>query len=350
VPASPQAAARLDSIDMVKGWAIVGVTFIHSTVLGQDSLWMTLLFLHAVPVFLVLFGMNSESWFRRHAASGRTRDWYERGVKRILIPTWATLAVWWTLVLALDPGIVRVTISLPVYHALGYLKQVGTGWFVTVVIQLVVLFPLFHWLARRAGIGVLLALGLASTVLTLYWVQTIRATLGLGGWMVLAPRFFAHVAFGMLLAPHVRRIGGRAVAAALAAYVVLALVQEKVFLAQWWRFANRLLELPLTVLLLAAMPWVARAASLRTGLSWLGRHSFGLYLGQLLTHNAFLFRFGGECTIFGCQGGLFERFDLWLYTAILAAGSLFFLAVGHMALRAAEALRSNGVPLPDLST
>lgn len=347
--ASP-AAERLASIDMVKGLAIIGVTFIHSTVLGEESPWMTLLFVHSVPVFLVLFGMNSESWFRRHTAPGRTREWYERGVKRILIPAWATLAVWWVLVLALEPGIVRVTPSLPLFHAFGYLKQVGTGWFVTVVIQLVVLFPLLHALARRAGIGVVLALGLVATVTTLLYVQTIRGALGLGGWMVLSPRFFAHVAFGMLLAPHVGRIGPRAALAALVAYVALALVQEKAFFAAWWRFANRLLELPLTVLLLAAMPLVARVEILRTGLSWLGRHSFGLYLGQLLTHNAFLFAFGGECTIFGCQGGLFERFDLWLYTAILAAGSLLFLALGHAALRLADSLRTSGLPLPDLST
>lgn len=342
-------AQRLDSIDMVKGWAIVGVTFIHSTVLG-DSPWMTLLFLHAVPVFLVLFGTNSESWFRRHTGPGHLAEWYERGIKRILVPTWATLAVWWALVLVLEPGIVRVTIGLPFFHAFGYLKQVGTGWFITVIIQLVVLFPLFHWLARRVGFAVLLALGLAATVLTLLYVQVIRWNLGLGGWMVLSPRFFAHVAFGMMLAPWVARIEARAGLAALAAYAVLALVQEKVVFPEWWRFANRLLELPLTVVLLAVMPVLARIVALRVGLSWLGRHSLGLYLGQLLTHNAFLFAFGGECTIFGCQGGVFERFDLWVYTAILACGSLFFLALGHLALHAAETLRESGVPLPDLST
>lgn len=341
---------RLAAIDMVKGLAIIGVFFIHSTVLGEESLVMTLLFLHAVPVFLVLFGLNSESWFRRRAASGRITTWYDRGFKRILVPTWATLVVWWLLVLTLHPGIVRVTISLPAYHAIGYLKQVGTGWFITVILQLLLLFPLFHWLARRAGLAVVLALGLVATVGTLAYVHPLRDALGLGGWMVLSPRFFAHVAFGMLLAGHVRRIGMPALLAALAAYVVLALVQEKVLLVAWWRYANRLLELPLTVLLLAAMPLLARVRPLESALSWLGRHSLGLYLGQLLTHNAFMFAFGGECTIFGCQGGLFERFNLWVYTGILAGGAMFFLGLGHAALRLAGSLRSNGLPLPDLST
>lgn len=335
---------------MVKGWAIIGVTFIHSTWLGEESPLMSLLFLHAVPVFLILFGVNSESWFARRAPAGRTSIWYERGLKRILVPTWATLAVWWVLVLLLHPAIVRVTVSLPFFHALGYLKQVGTGWFITVILQLVLLFPLFHWLARRAGIGVVLALGALATFNTLLWVQSLRGTLGLGGWMVFSPRFFLHVAFGMLLAPRVGRIGARALVAAAIAYVLLAAIQEKVILAGWWRFANRLLELPLTVLLLGAMVPLARVQWLESGLSWLGRHSLGLYLGQLLTHNAFLFAFGGECTIFGCQGGLFERFNLGVYTVILAVGSVFFLGVGHAALRAVEALRENGAPLPDLST
>jgi peptidoglycan/LPS O-acetylase OafA/YrhL len=343
-------AERLSSIDMVKGWGIIGVTFIHSTVLGLDSPWMNLLFVHAVPVFLVLFGTNSEAWFARRAPEGRITTWYERGFKRILVPTWATLVIWWLLVLVFRPETVRVTISLPFFHALGYLKQVGTGWFITVIIQLVLLFPLFHWLARRAGVGVLLAIGLVATVGTLLFVQPIRGALGLGGWMVLSPRFWAHVAFGMLLAPYVHRLRPRAVLAALVAYVALAVVQESMPVRQWGRFANRLLELPLTVLLLAAMPFVARVPALETSLSWLGRHSLGLYLGQILTHNAFLFAFGGLCTIFGCEGGVFARFNLWVYTGILATGSLLFLALGHAALRVAAAARARGLPIPDLST
>ena len=50
----------------------------------------------------------------------------------------------------------------------------------------------------------------------------------------------------------------------------------------WSPMANRLLELPLTILLLAGMRALADRDRLREGLSWLGRHSLGLYLGQLL--------------------------------------------------------------------
>ena len=37
-------------------------------------------------------------------------------------------------------------------------------------------------------------------------------------------------------------------------------------------------------------------------------------------------------------------------SALCLVMALFFLAVGHAALRLAESLRGNGLPLPDLST
>lgn len=335
---------------MVKGVAILGVTLIHSTVLGEDSWPMMLLFVHAVPIFLVLFGVNSESWFGRRNPSGRALLWYERGVKRILVPAWATLVVWWGLVLLFEPPTVRVTMSLPFYHALGYLKQVGTGWFITVIVQLVLLFPLFHLFARRRGIGWLVAVCGAITLVTLIWIMQIRQTLGLAGWMALSPRFFLHVAFGMLLAPYVGRLGRGTVAVSAVTYALLVVIGARTRFTVWAPIANRLLELPLTILLLVAMRAIAPYDRVREVLSWLGQHSLGLYLGQMLTHNAFLFALGGQCTIYGCQGGLFERFNLWVYTVVLFLGSVAFLALGNYALRVAASLRERGLPLPDLST
>ena len=335
---------------MVKGVAILGVTLIHSTVLGEDSWPMTLLFVHAVPIFLVLFGVNSESWFGRRNPSGRALLWYERGVKRILVPAWATLVVWWVLVLVFEPPTVRVTISLPFYHAVGYLKQVGTGWFITVIVQLVLLFPLFHYFAQRRGIGWLVAVCGAITLVTLIWIMQIRQTLGLAGWMALSPRFFLHIAFGMLLAPYIGRLGRGTLAVSAVAYVLLVVIGARTRFTVWAPIANRLLELPLTILLLVAMRAIAPYDRVREALSWLGQHSLGLYLGQMLTHNAFLFALGGQCTIYGCQGGLFERFNLWVYTVVLFLGSVAFLALGNYALRVAASLRERGLPLPDLST
>jgi peptidoglycan/LPS O-acetylase OafA/YrhL len=347
---TPRSADRLPEIDMVKGIAIIGVFLIHSTVLGEDSLPMMLLFVHAVPIFLVLFGVNSEAWFARRNPSGRTWVWYERGVKRILVPAWATLVVWWALVLLLEPPSVRVTISLPFYHALGYFKQVGTGWFITVIVQLVLLFPLFHRIAERRGAGVLVAICGAITLVTLIWIIQIRQAVGLAGWMALSPRFFLHIAFGMLLASSIHRISRPVILVSAITYVLLAVIGARTKFTVWAPIANRLLELPLTILLLVAMRALADRHRLRESLSWLGRHSLGLYLGQLLTHNAFLFALGGQCTIFGCHGGLFDRLNLWAYTVILFAGSVCFLQLGNSLLRVADTMRARGLPVPDLST
>jgi peptidoglycan/LPS O-acetylase OafA/YrhL len=341
---------RLASIDMVKGWAIVGVTFIHSWVLG-NSLWMTMLFFHAVPVFLVLFGTNSETWFRRRSPHGRTREWYVRGVKRILVPAYAAALFWWLMIAILRPPepMVRITLGLPFWHAIGYFHQIGTSWFITLILQLVVLFPLFHWLARRAGRMTVLALGAAFTAATLLWVHSLRGALGVGGWLVFAPRFFLHVAFGILLADRVERIGGRAALLAGTLLVPCYLIQQKLWLPDLWRVADRFLELPLTVALLWVMSRLAEVEWLERGLGWLGRHSFGLYLGQMLTHNGFLYRFGGACDLFGCYGGLFDKLNLWLYTAILLAGSITFVLLGNRLVELNQSLRARGYPLPDLA-
>lgn len=342
---------RIPAIDMVKGWAILGVTLIHSTVL-DGSLWMSLLFGHAVPVFLVLFGLNSEAWFRRHPPRGRAKAWYLRGVKRILLPAYAMALVWWLMVLVLQPPdpIVRLTPGLPLRHAMGWFHQIGTSWFVTLILQFVVLFPVFHWIYRRFGGRFLFAFGFLITLPTVMFWHGIQLTLGTWGWFFFSPRFFLHVTFGMLLASRVRRLSTRTIFLAIFALLLLDLVYLRVWLPGFWRFADRYLELPLTVLLLWAMGELDWIEPLERGLSWLGQHSYGLYLGQILTHNAFIYVFGGSCTLYGCEDGLFEEFNLWIYTALLLLGSVAFLQLGNAALALNESLRERGYRLPDLRT
>jgi hypothetical protein len=189
-----------------------------------------------------------------------------------------------------------------------------------------------------------------TTVLTLEYTIPLKAALGMPGWVVFSPRFFAHVAFGMMLAPYLRRLGPRVGLVALAAVVLGFLVAEKILFSSQWRVGDRLAELPLTVVLLSFLPALDAIPGVGAALTWLGRHSFGLYLGQLLTHNGFLFAFGGECSLYACSGGLFDSFNLWVYTAILALGSFAFLGVGHAILRLNDQLREGGAPLPDLTS
>jgi peptidoglycan/LPS O-acetylase OafA/YrhL len=312
---------------------------------------MSLLFFHAVPVFLVLFGLNSETWFRRRHPAGRTREWYRRGFKRILVPAWATAAVWWVMVAVLRPPepMVRITIGLPFWHAIGYLNQIGTSWFVTLIVQFVVVFPLFHWLARRLGVPAFFSICLLVTLWTLIFVHPLRESLGVPGWLVFPPRFFVHVAFGMVLAERVARLGARGALVSAALLVVCYAIQERLWLGSFWRIADRMLELPLTVLLLWVMARLEWIGWLERSLSWLGQHSFGLYLGQMLTHNAFLYRYGGTCDLYGCYEGVFAEFNLWLYTAILLAGSIAWVLIGNKALELNASLRERGYPLPNLA-
>ena len=348
---SPAAPSRhIPAIDMVKGWAILGVTLIHSWALG-GSLWMTLLFYHAVPVFLVIFGLNSESWFRNRPAPGRVREWYVRGIKRLLIPAYATVILWWIMVFILRPPepMVRITLGLPFWHAIGWLNQIGTSWFVTLILQFVILFPLFHWLSRRLGGYTLLALCTLVTIGTLMFPHWLRANLGVGGWFFFPPRFFMHVAFGMLLIGRVEKIGFRAVSISVAALIFCYLVQQKILFPEFWRFGDRFLELPLTIILLWFMNQIDWIGPAEKSLSWLGRHSYGLYLGQMLTHNGLLYRFGGACDLYGCYEGVFAKFNLWIYAGVLLAGSIGFVLLGNYVVSLNQSLRRQGYRLPDLS-
>jgi peptidoglycan/LPS O-acetylase OafA/YrhL len=334
---------------MVKGWAILGVTLIHSQAL-EGSSWMSLLFFHSVPVLIVVFGMNAEQWFRARPPTGRALAWFRRALRRIAVPVWTTLALWWAMVLVLKPPFLQPTPRLLALHALGIPRHVGTGWFIAVLVQLVVAFPLLRWCLERWGKRVVFAVALAVTIALVAWEQDLRQILGRSGWTYLSPRFAAHVVFGCLLAERVGRRDLRFVLLAAAALVALDVAAAtRLFGPPWNRVADRLSELPLTIVLLAAATALARVDLAAKVLGWLGRHSLGLYLGQLLTHGFFLFSLGGACSIYDCRGGVYDAVDPWAYTAILLAGSIAWMELGNAALRWLASLRARGLPIPDLS-
>src|SRR2546425_805183 len=178
--------ARLPTIDMLKGCAILWVLLIHSGALYGRPV-AVYLFNHAVPIFIVLFGINSELWWRRRPAAS-VATWYRDRARRLLVPMYAALPVWWALALAL----------------------------------------------RRP-----------------------------------------------LLVPLGARLGGRAALLSLAALAPCIAVQEVPSGGTAPFFADRLMELPLTVALLVAMRPLARVPPLAHGLAWLGQNSYGLYIGQM---------------------------------------------------------------------
>jgi peptidoglycan/LPS O-acetylase OafA/YrhL len=336
--------AHLDSIDLVKGCAILWVFLIHSQALGDTRSFRHVVN-QAVPIFIVLFGVNSELWWRRHTGLG---EWYAGRVRRILVPMWAALPVWWAFALYWRPLTVTLTRTLPLWQFAGYLAEVGTGWFITMIIQLVVVFPLLHATVRRWG-PLPLVVGIAVTIACAVFQYPLMPPSAVFGplpgedrqqflnFCVFAPRFLGTSRW----ASRSRlTCGGSVVAGAVALVVYLGVVLIARALGRLAPAGDVLTGLPLTVFMLAAFNLAPRVPIVTPVFVWLGQSSYGLYLGQLLTHNAFVFALGI---------GLYGTLNLWLYTVVLLVSALFFVALGEGLLRLVEALRRGGLPLPSLA-
>ncbi len=334
---STAAARRYAAIDLVKGLAILGVLLIHSEALGDSRVFYYLVN-RAVPVFIVLFGVNSELWWRRHAFPADLGSWFRGRARRILVPMWAALPVWWALAAWLRPPSVRLSATLLVLQVYGYMSQIGTGWFITTILQLVVVFPFLHALARRVGTGLVLALGVAVTLASTAAYLRIIWLFGGFNYFVFSPRFLAHVAFGLWLSSRLERLGWAAAVASATALVFCLAIQEKLVAPGLALYAEPLMDLPLTVLLLVAVRPLERVPALGPALVWLGLRSYGIYLGQLLTHNAFVFDLW--------YPRLFATGVRWLYTGALLAGGVGAVLLGDALLRALDAFRRDRVALP----
>ena len=337
--ARPGAPARFVGIDMLKGCAILWVMLIHAEALRGHAVF-THLVNHAVGIFVVLFGLNSELWWRGRELRSDLGRWYASRARRLLVPMWAALAVWWALVLSFRPEGVHLSARLAVAQAGGYATHVRTGWFITAILQLVLLFPLLLALGRRFGRGPVFAAGLACTLGAVAVTPWIFWHWGQFNANVFSPRLLAHVTFGMLLAPHVGRLGWRAGGTAALAVAGAILVEERLA-PDLLPYTQRLIEPPLVVVLLLVMERLRRVPGMAAALGWLGVNSYGLYLGQLLIHNAFLFALG--------LGGLHERLNPWAYAGALLVGALVFCRLGAASPRALQALRRVGTPVPDLA-
>jgi peptidoglycan/LPS O-acetylase OafA/YrhL len=154
---------RLLQIDIMKGLAIVSVIVLHS-VLNQQVLMHTfsaLFIWQAVPVFIVILALNASMSFRRKGYTS-LRELYSKSYvmnrfERLVFPT---LLIF---VLLLFLGLAETHVTGVNHVYLGYLTLIGYlpirelgNFFVTVVLQFVVLFPLlFYFYARRPKLTVL---------------------------------------------------------------------------------------------------------------------------------------------------------------------------------------------------
>jgi peptidoglycan/LPS O-acetylase OafA/YrhL len=327
------ASQRLVAIDVVKGIAILWVLLIHAHPLGDTRPFLHVVN-HAVPIFVVLFGTNSFLWWQR---PGRTfGEWYRGRAARVLVPVWAALPVWWAAALWFRPPDVTPTLGLAALHVVGYLRQVGTGWFIAMVLQLVVVFPFFPAAVRRVGLLPVVLGSFACSLAILVLEPWFIGAWGYYNYIVFSPRFFAHVAFGIVLVAWLPRLGRMTAATSAIAWALFVLGAEGVLGERLAPMAKFLTPLPLTVLLLSVCARLPERARVASALAWLGQSSYGVYLGQLLTHNVLLFAVG--------YPDLYQRLNLWLYAVILLLGGLFFVALGEGCLRLVGALLHDGRP------
>lgn len=348
---------RRTEVDLLKGCAILWVLLIHSKALG-DSLFYLHVVNHAVPLFVILFGLNSCYWWSGRSLSGDATAWYSSRFKRILAPFWAALPVWWGLTLWLRPPEIPLDWWLPLAHLGGYTLHIGTGWFVTLILPLVILFPLLAAAERRFGIWPLLLVAVAGELLVAHWRLDLVERFGFLNFLVFPPRVLAHVVFGIWLARHIERSGGIGpVAGALGAllWALCAAIQQGWLWPTSGPYAETLIDLPLAMTLLAVLRPLAALPLVSPALVWLGLGSWGIYLGQMLMHNAVVYQCGilpdlapnlAVCHFPFAHGT--GNADRWFYTLTLLVGGLGSIWVGNRLLGVHGWLRRRGWPLPEL--
>ena len=338
------ARERVAEIDWLKGAAILCVVLIHAEALA--GAWISDVLLNrAVPVFAVLFGLNAESWWSaRSGGALRGLRWYGTRVRRILVPTWVSLALWWGMVFSMAPAIPH-SAGYVLASAVGYAPWVGASWFLTLVIELIVLFPLLRFVVDRVGLAVASAAGAACTVLCWIYLGEVTRTVQwwVGGMVptpdyffwIFAPRFFWHVIAGVAVARLTSgRPGMRVVVVAAAVFAAGTAVREFALDHPFHRSAlQALLDVPLTLALLGGFRLFgllpARVPVL-AWLAWLGVSSWGVYLGQLLGHNAVL--------LSGNWSRIDTTLERWLYFAALTAVAAALAAGGDELRRRARVL------------
>jgi peptidoglycan/LPS O-acetylase OafA/YrhL len=352
--AGRQAASRYPEIDAVKGLALLGVLVIHAQPL-DDAVVFQHVINRAVSVLLVLFGVSSELWWARRSAepvASTVRSFWRERLVRLLPPVWATAAVWWAirLLFARRPAPAWPWLFA---HGLGYLPQVGTAWFVTLIVQLVLLFPLLHFAVARLGALAALLVSLGISVFchlhTFAVVDVMRALLfdsaNARGFFVFyyawifAPLSFLPVVAGIIMAQRRMAWSRGWSLAALGVWLVGSFAHERLLTDGFARNAlMAALDIPCTLLLLD----LVRVGDRLPGflwLRWIGKASWGMYLGQMLVHTSL--------QLFGIQAGRLPSAQRWLYFAALFAGGVTWVLLGRAARASFRKLAAVSAPQPE---
>lgn len=325
---------HLPEIDWLKGFAILAVIWIHAKPYEESFFYLQVIN-RAVPIFLVLFGLSSELWWQRET-EGATEEtalrsaspsqrrpqnkWYTGRLLRLLPPYWAMIGVWWLFVVfwRQPGGNFRLGGFEVLLSFFGYAPWVGTSWFVTLILQYILLFPLLRWVTLRVPALVCLLVSVAVTFASGWFSLDILTTatdlLGNNvpspGWYYVwafFPRALWNVMSGIVIARWWQgKVSMRATGFALILTAAGALVTEMIrasndFWAPVREFAvASIVDVPLTVALLGLFRWTPLPQKVALFLRWCGLRSWGLYLAHLLIHE--LVQLGGVFYSVGEQG------------------------------------------------
>jgi peptidoglycan/LPS O-acetylase OafA/YrhL len=330
--ATPARAPHLPEIDRLKGAAILCVLLIHARPFA-DLRVHEILINRAVPVLVCLFGMTSSLWWERASTPfiATTRSWFETRFLRLMIPVWGMLALWWPMQFVLwDAALKEPRFIVATF--LGYMPWIGAGWFVTLVVELVLLFPFIYWGFTMLGPIASTAIALASTLLSHRFplhVIGFSQTLLLHSapfepffyWWIFPPAYLWHLCAGMILARRWRAGSGRLAGLSLALFAAATVVHQRWPEAPLLRTGlPALADVPLTVLLLYALARVAPRSCVDRALTWLGLNSWGVYLGHLVVLNWFwLLEYEPQ------EGPIAGRV---LYVGVLLVGAIVLVRVG----------------------
>ncbi|HET9063995.1 MAG TPA: acyltransferase family protein [Candidatus Binatia bacterium] len=320
-------AQRIASLDVAKGVAILFVIGIHAELLFPGILY-THVISRAVPMFLVFFGITSTMWWDAHSDSGRLGSWYRSRVARLLPPYWLAVLVWWSGQQALSD--VPVGFDALAWSLVAYAPWIQTSWFVTAILQIVLMFPLLRSVPRAIGFAPSLAIAAATMATAQTYALSLNAwlhallphsdvALGFYAFWIFVPHYFWLVLCGMALVSLAAGVTPAQALVAIVLFVTPGLVEPLVTTpSAISRVSMSLADPGRAVLLLAAAAIVAPLARCSALLVWLGRNSWEIYVGQMAVHSL---GYSAWCRM----GGPTEH--RYAYAALLTIGGVAFAVV-----------------------
>jgi len=292
---SGASGSRSPAIDVVKGLAIVSVICLHTLSAGTLHRIGALYFIwQAVPVFIFVMGVNAARSFQRRGRRTLRElyswDYLASRVDRVFVPF--VLAFLATSLIGALTAEHRSPATLLSELVTGQLPIGGPGnYFITLLFQLTLVFPLIYWgLRRQSLVTVIACLAIDATF------EVLAPHIGLlksDAYLYEAgmPRYLFLVALGGAVASMPARRLGRAWwmwCGTLVGVAFLTLAQFDAsaipFGLPGWEnsdFAAAFYPATLVLVAIVALPRLASSA-LSRGLAVLGRASYHIFLVQII--------------------------------------------------------------------